>query len=145
MLFVLAASLLAGLAVQRFPHGDRARDGAWRLFYWLLVPLLVFCTFTTARVDRDLVFALVASILGTWLVFALGVAYARVVSAHRDEQGALILAAGWPNTGFIGYPLAQLLFGAHGVPLAVLYDRLSWLVPGTSASTAVARDRKSVV
>jgi predicted permease len=50
-----------------------------------------------------------------------------------------ILAAGWPNTGFIGYPLSQLLFGAHGVALAVLYDRLSWLVPGTSASTAVAR------
>jgi malate permease and related proteins len=139
VLLVLLASLLAGLAVQRIPRADRAREGTWRLFYWLLVPLLVFCTFTTTHVDRDLVLALVASILGTWLVFAVGVAYARVVSTHRDEQGALILAAGWPNTGFIGYPLSQLLFGAHGVALAVLYDRLSWLVPGTSASTAVAR------
>ena len=139
MLALLAASLAAGLLLQRVGDAERIRDRAWDVFFWALLPVLVFLTFATLVVDRALVLALVASILATWLLFAGGYGYARAVTSDRAEQGALMLAIGWPNTGFVGFPVAQLLYGSHGVALAVLYDRLSWLVPGTSASTAVAR------
>jgi predicted permease len=136
---LLVASLVAGLVLQRVGTAERIRDRAWNAFFWLLLPVLVFLTFATLEIDRTLVLALVASVLATWILFAGAYAYARMVTKDRAEQGALMLAIGWPNTGFIGFPVAQLLYGPHGVALAVLYDRLSWLVPGTSASTAVAR------
>jgi len=61
------------------------------------------------------------------------------VASARDERGALVLGAGFPNTGFVGYPLAQLALGQQGLALMVLYDRLSWLVPATAVSTTIAR------
>jgi predicted permease len=101
--------------------------------------VLVLHTFLTIRVDRALVLALVAAIVGAWLAAGLAYAYARLVSERRDERGALALAAGFGNTGFVGIPLAQLAFGHAGVALAVLYDRLAYLVPSSSVTVAVAR------
>ena len=139
MLGVLALALVLGLLGQRLPDAAAWRDRTWFAFYWLLTPALVFVTFLTLKVDGRLLLALAAAVLATWTLFLAGAAYARLVAGARDTRGALMLAVGWPNTGFVGFPVAQLLFGAHGVALAVVYDRLSWLVPGTSASATVAR------
>jgi predicted permease len=72
--------------------------------------------------------------------------YARLVTKERDEQGALMLAAGVGNTGFIGYPLAQLVFGHQGLSQAVVYDQLAFGIPMSSISVVVARlfGRRSV-
>lgn len=136
---VLLAAMLAGLSLQRLPDSAALRDAVWRLFFWGVSPALVLVTFLHLRLDRGLVLALAAAVLATWLVAAVGFAYARLVARERDERGALTLAAGWANTGFVGYPLAQLAFGPHGLTLAVLYDRLAWLVPASSVSVPVGR------
>ena len=136
---LLLLFLLAGTAVQLAGAPPRLRDAVWVLFFWTFSPVLVFVTFLTVDLDEGLGRALAAAILGSWLVGLTGYGYARLVATERDERGALTLAAGFGNTGFVGFPLAQLAYGSDGLALAVLYDRLSWLVPASSISTAIAR------
>jgi predicted permease len=128
-----------GLAVQRRYPSQALRQRAWTVFWWTVTPTLVFSVFSSVEFDHDLGLALAAAILASWLVVGLGYVYARAVAAERDERGALALGAGFPNTGFLGYPLAQLAFGSDGLALMVLYDRLGWLVPSTAVSTVIAR------
>jgi malate permease and related proteins len=128
-----------GLAVQRRYPSQALRQRAWTVFWWTVTPTLVLSVFSSVDVDRALVLALVAAILASWLVVGLAYVYARAVAGERDERGALALGAGFPNTGFLGYPLSQLAFGSDGLALMVLYDRLGWLVPSTAVSTVIAR------
>lgn len=136
---LLLVFLLLGYAVQLAGAPAGLRDVVWVLFFWTFSPVLVFVAFLTVDLDEGLGRALAAAILASWLVGLGGYGYARLVAGERDERGALTLAAGFGNTGFVGFPLAQLAYGADGLALAALYDRLSWLVPASSVSTAIAR------
>jgi predicted permease len=136
---LLLLFLLLGAAVQLAGAPPRLRDVVWIAFFWTFSPVLVFVTFLTVDLDEGLGRALGAAIVASWLVGLAGYGYARVVSSQRDERGALTLAAGFGNTGFVGFPLAQLAYGADGLTLAVLYDRLAWLLPASSISTSIAR------
>ena len=137
--FLLLVFLLLGAAVQLAGAPPRLRDVVWIAFFWTFSPVLVFVTFFTVDLDEGLGRALGAAILASWLVGLAGYSYARLVVGERDERGALTLAAGFGNTGFVGFPLAQLAYGADGLTLAVLYDRLAWLLPASSISTTIAR------
>jgi predicted permease len=136
---LLLGFLLGGAAAQAAGAPTRLRDWLWVAFFWTFSPVLVFVTFLTVDLDEGLGRALAAAILASWLVGLAAYVYAAAVTHERDERGALALAAAFGNTGFVGFPLAQLAFGSEGLTLAVLYDRLSWLVPATSISTTVAR------
>ena len=135
---LLALAFLAGIWLQRAVPGERLRSRALTLYFWTFAPILVFQSFSTVSFGRHLALALAAAIASTWLVAGLGYAYAALVADDRSERGALALCAGFPNTGFVGYPLAQIAFGAPGLALMVVYDRLAWLVPATAISTTVA-------
>lgn len=145
LVFLLVA-LLVGLLLQRLRSQERLRDLIWISSFWLVIPVLVFATFLGFPLDRKLMMAVAAVIASTWTLLLLGHLYARLVTRERDEQGALTLAVGLGNTGFIGYPLAQLAFGHQGLSQAVVYDQLSFGVPMSSVSVAVARlfGRRSV-
>ena len=133
-------AVFAGLGVAAQARlGPTARTVVWSGFFWVVSPVLVLRTFLAIRVDRALLLALAAAIAAAWLAAGLAYVYARLVADRRDERGALALAAGFGNTGFVGIPLAQLAFGHAGVALAVLYDRLAYLVPASSVTVAVAR------
>jgi predicted permease len=136
---LLVVAFAAGLVAQRVPADERVRSLTWLVYFWTVAPILVFVVFRTVHVDGGLVLALGAAIASTWLVALVAYAYAYVTAPTRDERGALALAAACPNTGFLGFPLAKLAFGSHGLALAVVYDQLSWLVPATAVTTTVAR------
>lgn len=135
----LVLSFALGLWVQRRLPGERVRNRSWAAYFWTVTPLLVVTSFTTITFDRGLGLALAAAVIASWTVIGIGYLYATLVSTERDERGALALAAGFPNTGFVGYPLAHLALGNPGLALMVLYDRLAWLVPATAISTTIAR------
>ncbi len=145
LIFLLVA-LVVGLLLQRMRSEERLRDLIWIVSFWLVIPVLVFATFLNFPLDHKLLLAVATVIISTWTLLALGYLYARLVTRERDEQGALMLAAGIGNTGFIGYPLAQLVFGHHGLSQAVVYDQLAFGVPMSSISVVVARffGRRSV-
>jgi predicted permease len=138
-LTLFAASLAAGLVLQLRGGGERLRDRAWLASFWVITPSIVLVTFLRLSLSTALVRALVAAIVASWIVIALSYAYAFAVSREDDERGSLILGGSFGNTGFLGYPLAQLAFGQAGFTLAVLYDRLGLLFPMTSVSTVIAR------
>ena len=111
---LLLVFLLLGYAVQLAGAPAGLRDVVWVLFFWTFSPVLVFVAFLTVDLDEGLGRALAAAILASWLVGLGGYGYARLVAGERDERGALTLAAGFGNTGFVGFPLAQLAYGADG-------------------------------
>jgi predicted permease len=145
LIFLLVA-LVIGLLLQRLRSDERLRDLIWLTSFWLVIPMLVFATFLSFPLDHKLLLAVAAAIVSTWTLLALAYLYSRLVSRERDEQGALILAGGVGNTGFIGYSLAQLVFGHEGLSQAVVYDQLSFGIPMSSISVTVARlfGRRSV-
>lgn len=136
----LVLFLAVGLVVQlRAQSAELLRERLWTAHFWTLIPLLVFYAFSTVPFEQELALALAAAILANWLVLAVAYGYAALVAEAREERGALALGAAFPNTGFVGYPLAQLIFGNPGLTLMVVYDRLAWLVPSVAVSTALAR------
>jgi len=142
----LLVALVIGLFLQRLRSEERVRDWIWNVSFWLVIPVLVFATFLNVSLTSRLGLAIAAVIASTWLLFGLSYLYARLVTKERDERGALTLAGTVGNTGFIGYPLAQLAFGHSGLTQAVVYDQLSFGVPMSSLSVVVGRlfGRRSV-
>ena len=138
-LALLLVALLVGLLLQRLRSQERLRDLIWIFSFWLVIPVLVFATFLGFPLDRKLGLALAVVIASTWLLLGLSFLYARLVTNERDEQGALTLAGALGNTGFIGYPFAQLLYGQHGLSQAVVYDQLAFGLPMSSISVVVGR------
>jgi predicted permease len=145
-LAVLLVALVVGLSLQRLRAQERVRDSIWNVSFWLVIPVLVFATFLNVSLTSRLGLAVAAVITSTWLLVGLSHLYARLVTKERDERGALTLAGSIGNTGFIGYPLAQLAFGHSGLTQAVVYDQLSFGVPMSSVSVVVGRlfGRRSV-
>jgi predicted permease len=135
----LLVALAVGLFLQRLRSQERVRDWIWNVSFWLVIPVLVFATFLNVSLTSRLGLAVAAVITSTWLLVGLSHLYARLVTKERDERGALTLAGSIGNTGFIGYPLAQLVFGHSGLTQAVVYDQLSFGVPMSSLSVVVAR------
>ncbi len=135
----LLVALVVGLFLQRLRSEERVRDWIWNVSFWLVIPVLVFATFLTVSLTSRLGLAIAAVIASTYLLFGLSHLYARLVTKERDERGALTLAGTVGNTGFIGYPLAQLAFGHSGLTQAVVYDQLSFGVPMSSISVVVGR------
>lgn len=136
---LLAATFAIGLAVQRLHPRPWVLRGTWAVYFWTVTPALVFYSFSTLTFDRDLTLALAAAIVASWIVLAVGVLYAHQASSDPAERGALALGAGIANTGFVGYPLAKIVYGQDGLALMVVYDRLGLLVPALAVTTAIAR------
>lgn len=63
-----------------------------------------------------------------WIVMLAGAALSWAVgrAAGFDEKRlrVFMLVTTFPNTGFLGYPLAYALFGGTGLSYAVLYDQM---------------------
>lgn len=55
-------------------------------------------------------------------VFAVHVV-SKLFRFERATQGALLLLVPLGNTSFMGIPLVEALFGANGVPYAIMYDQ----------------------
>ena len=86
------------------------------------LPAFVFTAVHGAQLRADLWGVVVVA----WLVFGamcgLGWAAARLLRLPPRVAGGFILATALGNTGFIGYPITQALFGTSGLPEAIFYD-----------------------
>lgn len=138
-LLLFAAFGVIGLHLQRTPYGAVVRERLWTANYVLLLPVAATFAFLTVDLDRELLRVLCCTVLAWWLTVALAGLYAMVVSHTRPMRGALWLVGAFPNTGFIGFPLAHLAFGADGLRLAVIYDQVSLVIPAIVVSTIIAQ------
>src|SRR5438270_60225 len=93
-------------------RSDHLRARAWTTYFWTLAPLLVFSTFTLVHVDRALLLALAAAVLGVSL---------RAVSVHVAGMHSLQSWCGWAvgPAGFLllglALPLERVAHGADDI------------------------------
>ncbi|MFC7165113.1 AEC family transporter [Halospeciosus flavus] len=96
---------------------------------YVLVPALAFHSIATTTIDGAAIAKLGVGVVG-YAVLMMGLAW--VVGRFTGESGpllgALMLAAAFPNSGFIGIPLSEFAFGDLGRTTAVLYLTIQNLV-----------------
>ncbi|MCW2921650.1 MAG: transporter [Thermoleophilia bacterium] len=138
-LLLLAAFGALGLWLQRRPRGDLVRTRLWAVNYAVLIPIAAAFAFLTVDLDAHLAAIVACTVTAWWITVALAGAYGHLVARERPMAGALWLVAAFPNTGFIGFPLAHLAFGADGLRLAIIYDQVSLVIPAIVVSTIIAQ------
>jgi predicted permease len=105
--------ILAGFASRRFGVlGPAAASELNRFVVWLALPALLFDTLAHATWHELYQPAFVAAFgLAAAIVFALVVA-ARVAGGRPLADASIdAIAAAYPNTGYVGFPLAMIAFG----------------------------------
>ena len=121
----IAAATAAGVGVER-RLGERADAVARRvvwLMLWVLGPPLIFLNIAalelTAEVGAGIGFGYAALALTLAAAYAIGT---WVLRLPRTGVGALMVVAGFANTGYLGLPFTAALFGLDALPDAVAYD-----------------------
>ena len=113
---------------------------------YVMVPALAFHSIATTDLGSDAVLKLGVGVVGYALVM-VGLAWGvgRLTGESGPLLGALMLAAAFPNSGFVGIPLSEFAFGETGRTTAVLYLTIQNLVVYTLgvyiASRGSAGDR----
>lgn len=127
LLALIGGSTAAGIGAER-RWQTAAEDLARRLMWgvlWLLMPFVTFFNIATlhitAHVGAGIAFGWVAIVATLAIAYAIGT---RVLRLDRPAVGALMGAAAFGNTGYLGIPLTGALFGFHQIPNAVAYDTL---------------------
>jgi predicted permease len=139
-LILLAVALALGLQLQRRrADAGHLRERVWRFNYVVLIPLAAAYAFLSIELDRHLVGAIACGVVGWWLTVLAAGGWARLVAPTRPTRGALWLVGAFPNTGFVGFPLAYLAYGTDGLRVAVIYDQVSLVVPMVVVATIIAR------
>lgn len=140
-LLLLAVAALVGIRLQRRDavRARRLRERLWTINYALLIPIAAVYALLSIRIDQALVALVACWIAAWWLTVGAAGAWARFACRSPQARGATWMAGAFPNTGFLGFPLAYLAYGTDGLRLAILYDQLSLVAPAVVVSTMIAR------
>jgi predicted permease len=97
-------------------------DGLNTVVVYVLLPALVFDSLATSPVGGDTVVALGAAVVAfTLAMLAVAQVAGRGLGTVGSARDALVLAAGFPNVGNFGIPVAAFAFGAAGRSTAVVF------------------------
>lgn len=129
-MIAIAAVILASLGVGAWAEGrwgpaaQRAGSRALDILIYVLMPLVTFFTVShvklTAGVGAGLALGWTERLTVMALAWVIGT---RVLRLPRPGVGALMIAAGIANTGYLGVPLARVLFGSGAATgQAITYD-----------------------
>jgi len=89
---------------------------------YVLVPALAFHSILTTGLGGGEVLKLAVGVVAyAAVMIAIAWVVGRVVGTSGALLGALMLAAAFPNSGFVGIPLSEFAFGDVGRTTAVLY------------------------
>lgn len=121
---IVVATAVGVAAERRYgaPSERVARRMLWTMLY-VLVPPLVFFNVAHLKIDANVGGGVALGWLA--LVVVAGLAWWLAPDrAGRPAQGTVMVGALLANTGYLGYPLTTVLFGADSLPQAVSYDLL---------------------
>ena len=140
---ILAVCACVGIALQRRVRGDAIRDWLWRANLAVVLPLAATYAFLAIDLDRRMLAVVACAVVAWWLTVGAAGLVARLVTggdgaAHRSRRGALWLVGAFPNTGFLGFPLARIAYGDDGLQLAIVYDQVSLLIPAIVVGVVIA-------
>lgn len=86
------------------------------------LPALIFSRVYRAELSWS--YALLVAVAWAVCLASMGIAWAasRALGLTRPVAAGLILVASVGNTGYLGYPVAQMLLGDEGLTRAIFYD-----------------------
>ncbi|MBC7645129.1 MAG: AEC family transporter [Thermoleophilia bacterium] len=137
-LLLFAVFAVIGLRLQRRADSDQLRERLWMFNYMALIPAAAIYTCLTIDLTGHLLLVAICASIAWWTTVGVSYIYARLVATSPAQQGALLMAGAFPNTGFIGLPLATLAFGTAGLRGAVIYDQVGLIVPAIVVSNLIA-------
>jgi predicted permease len=133
--------LLAGYLLKRrgiLQHSDTAVIN--RLILDVTVPAFVFHAVYQQHISADMVRA--AWLFAILQVLMMGLLWIPVhlLRLPRPMIGTVLLTAVYGNTGFLGYPVVQAIFGKTegAMAAAVVYDQFAMAIPVLTVGVAVA-------
>lgn len=124
---VIGAATAVGVVAdrRRHPAAERLAHRFMDGLLWILLPIVAFVNMAalelTPQVGAGIGFAYLALAVTVALAWALGT---HVLGLSRPAVGALMVAAGLANTGYLGLPFTAALLGFDALPEAVAYDVL---------------------
>ncbi|MCO8266703.1 AEC family transporter [Haloferax sp. AB510] len=96
---------------------------------YVLIPALAFHSIATTTLDGGEVLKLGVGVVSyALLMIAIAWGVGRLAGESGPLLGALMLAAAFPNSGFVGIPLSGFAFGEVGRTTAVIYLTIQNLV-----------------
>ncbi len=111
----------------------------------VLVPAIVFDSLARATLPRDLLSRLVLHVaIQLGIVWALTTVVARLAGWRRADEGGLLLATLFANSGNVGLPLALFAFGPDGLAVAGGWFAVMSIGSSTIAPYLAARARVGV-
>ncbi|MBT8421030.1 MAG: AEC family transporter [Gammaproteobacteria bacterium] len=91
--------------------------------YMLLLPALVLVVLWRAPLGLDAVRVAFAALIGLMLAWAISWFWFRLVVSYPSATvGALVLAATFPNSTYLGLPVLESVFGSWSNSIAIQYD-----------------------
>lgn len=138
---LLALGWAAGRLLERGRVApERVAAPLTRVVTDLTMPALIVSTLTSRALDRAMAGAVVAGLAGLGVAFAAALLVAPRVAPEPRRQGAFLLAATFCNTGFLGIPVAEALWGpgSAGLSTAMLVDAFTTTLLLNTVGVAVA-------
>ena len=137
--FLLIASLLIGVILQfvkAFPDNSYLVLNQYVIY--VALPAVGLIHIPEIDIQTDLLYPVASA----WIIFFMAIVLinmaGRWLSWSRQTIGCIILTGGLGNTLFIGYPVAETLFGQEGLSMALLMDQSGSFVIVSTIGIAVA-------
>ncbi|WP_163380857.1 AEC family transporter [Cyclobacterium sp. SYSU L10401] len=138
-IFLVIISILVGIFLQRireFPSDAPKALNAYLIY--VVLPAVSLLHISKLELSLSLLLPIsVAWIVFTltWLIFGyLG----KKLDWKRNTIGCLIICGGLSNTGFVGYPIIEAIYGVEGLKIAVLVDQPGSFLVVSSLAIIVA-------
>ncbi|SHM60485.1 hypothetical protein SAMN04488057_102303 [Cyclobacterium lianum] len=138
-ILLVIVSILTGILLQKirdFPADTPKALNA----YLIYVVLPAISLLHISRLELSLSLLLPVSV--AWIIFSLTWVFFGYLGEKfawkRNTTGCLIICGGLSNTGFVGYPIIEALYGIEGLKIAVLVDQPGSFLVVSSLAIIVA-------
>ena len=136
---LLFLCMLIGIALRRYgrvpDNGHAAING---FVINVSLPALTLLQIHGIKLQSSLAYAIAMP----WLLFTIAVLFfwgvSKILRFTPATTGGLILVAGLGNTSFVGLPMIESFYGAHGMPIGILIDQLGTYLVLSTLGIAVA-------
>lgn len=121
----IAASIAAGAAIERRSNSaaNTVRTVALRTMLWVLGPFATYVNLAHADLELDALASGLIAVVALALTGVIAWLLARgPLRLGRAETGAAVHCSIQANTGYLGLPLAAVLFSQQGLAQAIVYD-----------------------
>lgn len=127
-ILLIFTCICIGLALRRLPTLPANAHVALNHFViYISLPALALYYIPKIEISSQLLYPVGVAWLGFGLSFLFFTLLRKYFNWSKKLTGSLILTAGLGNTAFLGYPIAEALYGGEGLQLAILVDQ-----PGSS-------------